>query len=111
MRYSPASSTWSRSGLMAGHAGEPSGGRRSPKTAIDTLPGGTRPDERRNHGVSFGTFARNGSATRSGASSGLPVADHERKEMAMPDTCEERIGTVDVWRLHRFKAPIQRTFA
>jgi hypothetical protein len=29
----------------------------------------------------------------------------------MPVSCEERIGTVDVWRLHHFKAPIQRIFA
>jgi hypothetical protein len=31
--------------------------------------------------------------------------------MSMPDSCEERIGTVDVWRLHHFRAPIQRIVA
>ena len=29
----------------------------------------------------------------------------------MPDSCEERIGTVDVWQLHHFRAPIQRLVA
>ena len=29
----------------------------------------------------------------------------------MPDASEERIGTVNVWELHHFRAPIQRIFA
>jgi hypothetical protein len=29
----------------------------------------------------------------------------------MPELVEERIGTINVWELHHFRAPIQRIFA
>jgi hypothetical protein len=41
----------------------------------------------------------------------LLVTDSSLVVDASTGTSEERIGTVDVWQLHHYRAPIQRIFA
>jgi hypothetical protein len=59
----------------------------------------------------IGSAERSGHPTTRGASPGNRDAVPGREEMSMPDPSDERIGTVNVWELHHFRAPIQRIVA